>query len=243
MTLGEFITLLSYLTGAAVFVWAARRRRLATEGMAILAAVGFVSGILGAKLTQTLASGLPLVAMANPGGRALLGGLVFGWLGVEIAKRKMGIRRSTGDLFALALPAGEAIGRLGCHFNGCCYGIPWDGPGAIWQHGTLRFPSQLLSAVVAAGMFGFLLWLSSPSPSGSSWRGSWGERQQEGDLFRAYLLLFGLTRFGLEFVRWRESTVAGLSPMQWFCLDLIVIASIGLLRRKRNDLPQLRPGV
>ncbi|RYG27050.1 hypothetical protein EON82_00920 [bacterium] len=68
---------------------------------------------------------------------------------------------------------------------------------------------------------------------------------REGDLFKLYLLLFGLTRLGLEFVRWRESTVAGLSPMQWFCIGLIVIviASIGLLRRKRNDLPQLRPGV
>jgi phosphatidylglycerol:prolipoprotein diacylglycerol transferase len=261
MTLGELLTLLSYLTGAAVFVWAARRRRLATEGMTILAAIGFVSGILGAKLTQTLASGLPLVAMANPGGRALLGGLVFGWLGVEIAKGRMGIRRSTGDLFALALPAGEAIGRLGCHFNGCCYGVPWNGPGAVWQHGTSRFPSQLVSAAVAAAMFGVLLWLSSPSSffrgddasnqiasyrekneeGAGGWRHKAGLR--EGDLFRFYLLLFGITRFGLEFARWRESIVAGLSPMQWFCLDLIVIASIGLLRRKRDDLPQLRPGV
>jgi phosphatidylglycerol---prolipoprotein diacylglyceryl transferase len=232
MTLGEFLTLLSYLVGAAVFVRAARRRKLATEGMAILAAVGFVSGIVGAKLTQTIASGLPLTTVANPGGRALLGGLAFGWLGVEIAKRVMGIRRSTGDLFALALPAGEAVGRLGCHFNECCYGIPWDGPGAVWQHGVFRFPSQIASGFVAAGIFGALLWLSRS-----------GEGLREGDLFKTYLLLFGLTRFGLEFVRWRESTVYGLSPMQWFCLDLIVIASIGLLRRKGNDLPQLRPGV
>jgi phosphatidylglycerol:prolipoprotein diacylglycerol transferase len=231
MTLGELLTLLSYLVGAAVFVWAARRRKLATEGMAILAAVGFASGIVGAKLTQTLASGLPLATVANPGGRALLGGLVFGWLGVEVAKRAMGIRRSTGDLFALALPAGETIGRLGCHFNGCCYGIPWNGPGAVSQHGASRFPSQLLSALVAAGIFVFLLTASKR------------EKLREGDLFRLYLMLFGLTRFGLEFVRWRESTVAGLSPMQWFCLDLIVIASIGLLRRKKNDVPQLQPGV
>ena len=154
----------------------------------------------------------------------------------------MGIRRSTGDLFALALPAGEAVGRIGCHLNGCCYGEKCDAPWAVWQHGAWRYPAQLLSSATAAATFGFLLWLSkdSPSPSGSSWRGGWGERLREGDLFRVYLLLFGVTRFALEFVRWRESTMAGLSPMQWFCLDLVAIALVGLLRRKKDGLPQLQ---
>lgn len=93
MTSGEAVTGLSYLVGAGVFVWAARRRRLATEGMGILAAVGFASGIVGAKLVQTLASGLPLAQAAQPGGRALVGGLLFGWVGVEIAKRVMSTLR------------------------------------------------------------------------------------------------------------------------------------------------------
>lgn len=246
MTPGETVTGLSYLVGAGVFLWAARRRRLATEGMGILAGVGFIAGIVGAKLTQTLASGLPLASVGNPGGRALLGGLIFGWAGVEIAKRAMGVRRSTGDIFALALPAGEAVGRVGCFLNGCCYGTPWDGPWAVWQHGATRHPAQLYSAIVAALTFAFLYWVSgSPSSSGSSRRGGWGERLnlREGDLFRLYLLLFGVTRFGLEFVRWRESLVWGLSPMQWFCLDLIVVASIALIRRKKDEVPQLRPGV
>ena len=282
MTPGEAVTGLSYLVGAGVFLWAARRKRLATEGMAIVAGAGFVCGILGAKLTQTLASGLPLAAAANPGGRALLGGVVFGWLGVEVAKRRLGIRRSTGDLFALALPAGEAVGRVGCHLNGCCYGARCDAPFAVWQHGALRYPAQLMSAAVAAATFAFLLWLSgegSPKREERPEGGTVGEgvlassacsrerayavqppaprvppasflakgnplrRLREGDLFRAYLLLFGATRFGLESVRWRESTVLGLSPMQWFCLDLIALASFGLLRRRKDDLPELRPGV
>ncbi len=239
MTPGEVVTGLSYLAGAGVFLWAARRRRLATEGMAILAGVGFVSGIVGAKLSQTIASGFSLSTAANPGGRALLGGLAFGWLGVEVAKRVLGIRRSTGDLFALALPAGEAVGRIGCHLNGCCYGISCDAPYAVWSHGAFRFPSQLLSAAVAAATFAFLLWLSKTfSPLEGR-----GAMLREGDLFRVYLVLFGITRFGLEFVRWRESVVFGLSPMQWFCLDLIVIGGMALIRRKRRDLPQLRPGV
>jgi phosphatidylglycerol:prolipoprotein diacylglycerol transferase len=195
-----------------------------------------VAGILGAKLSQLLAEGWPVrvpwftVLEPQVGGRALLGGVIFGWIGVEIAKRRMGLRRSTGDLFALALPAGEAVGRIGCHLNGCCYGVPCDLPWAIYQHGAWRQPAQLVSSVVAALTFGFLLWLAP-------------KLHREGQLFQVYLLVFGVTRFGLEFVRWRESTIGGLSPMQWFCLDLIVFASVALSRRRRHEMQELRQGI
>ncbi|RYG42800.1 hypothetical protein EON79_18205 [bacterium] len=228
VTAGEIVTGFSYLVGAGVFFLAARRKRLATEGMAVLAGVGFVSGILGAKLVQAFAEGQPASVIA-PGGRALLGGLAFGWLGVVIAKRAMGIHRPTGDLFALALPAGEAVGRIGCHLNGCCYGIRCDLPGSVWQHGAERFPAQLLSSFTAASIFGFLLWLSP-------------RLQREGDLFRVYLLLFGVTRFGLELVRWHDSTMYGLTHMQWFCLELVVVATVGLVRKNQQGLSQFRPG-
>ena len=236
LSLGETITALAYLVGAAVFFWAARRRKLATEGIGILAVSGFVAGVAGAKITQLLALGWPVrvpwITVLEPqvGGRALLGGLVFGWIGVEVAKRKMGIRRSTGDLFALALPAGEAIGRIGCHFNECCYGEKTNLPWAIWQHGAWRHPAQLYSSAVAALTFVFLIWLAP-------------KLHREGQLFKVYLLIFGVTRFGLEFVRWRESVIFGLSPMQWFCIDLVALGSFGLLRRNRYEMPKLRSGV
>src|SRR5689334_7089187 len=117
MILGELFTTLGFLTGGLVFWLAARSRRLATEGIGRLVLAGLMCGAIGAKLTQLLASGWPVkigfFEGLNPqaGGRALLGGIAFGWLGVEIAKRRLGIKRSTGDLFALALPAGEAVGR------------------------------------------------------------------------------------------------------------------------------------
>ncbi len=148
MTLGLAFTALGYLTGALVFFWAAREKGVATDGMGRLAAIGFFGGILGAKLTQLLFEGwpwrVPAATILDPsvGGRALLGGLVVGWLCVEVAKRRMGIQRSTGDLFALALPAGEAVGRIGCYFNGCCYGSECELPWAVWQHDAFRHPAQ-----------------------------------------------------------------------------------------------------
>jgi phosphatidylglycerol:prolipoprotein diacylglycerol transferase len=111
VTVGEIVTGLGYGVGLLVLVLEALRRRLATEGMAWIALSGLTGGVIGAKLAELVFHGWPIrvsfVTLFDPTtrGKALLGGLLFGWIAVEIAKRRLGIRRSTGDLFALALPA------------------------------------------------------------------------------------------------------------------------------------------
>jgi phosphatidylglycerol:prolipoprotein diacylglycerol transferase len=193
--------------------------------MAMVALAGFIGGVLGAKITQIvfqgLPTGVPWTALLDPrvGGKALLGGVVFGWMGVVLAKRYLGIKRGTGDLFALALPAGEAVGRIGCFFNGCCYGTVCDLPWAVEQHGALRHPAQLYTALISLGIFLLLLKYRAKLP-------------REGDLFKLYLLLFGSSRFLLEFLRQNDTFWFGLTPMQWFCLELMVVAGITLRRRK-----------
>jgi len=225
MTLGFFITSLSYLVGAVVFYLAARRRRVATEGMGYIALAGFCGGVLGAKLTEwvlvhgTTFSAQP-GAILDPrtGGRTLIGGVIAGWICVELAKRRLGIRRSTGDLFALALPAGETVGRIGCFFNGCCFGIPCDPHTVTWavhQHGAYRHPAQLYASLFALVVFGVLLALRD-------------RMRREGDLFRLYLVLFGFGRFGLEFLRVRTPSVGGLSVAQWVCLEIAALSAIAL---------------
>jgi phosphatidylglycerol:prolipoprotein diacylglycerol transferase len=226
MTLGEVFTALGYVVGAGVLFWAAKERKLATEGIGWIVLSGFFAGIIGAKLAELLFSGwpvrIPLVFALDPrlGGRALLGGVIFGWIGVEIAKCRLGVRRSTGDLFAIALPAGEAIGRIGCFFNGCCFGTECDLPWAVNQHGAWRHPTQIYSAVTAAAIFLVLVVLRARFP-------------REGDLFRAYLVLFGVTRFALEFLRAHDTVWAGLTPMQWFCAELAIYGSFTLARGRR----------
>ncbi|MFI5387742.1 MAG: prolipoprotein diacylglyceryl transferase [Fimbriimonadales bacterium] len=127
-------------------------------------------------------------------------------------------------MVALALPAGEAVGRIGCFFNGCCYGTVCSTPWAVYQHGAWRHPVQIYSAVTAALIFGSLLgvrkWLT-----------------REGDLFMLYLVAFGATRFGLEFLRQNDTFWLGLTPMQWLCLELIVYGTLTLMSRKRQPAP------
>jgi phosphatidylglycerol:prolipoprotein diacylglycerol transferase len=227
MILGELFTALGYVVGALVFWWAAKERKLATDGIGRLALIGVIAGILGAKLSELIFMGWPIqvppLLALDPrvGGRALFGGMAFGWLGVEIAKRRMGIKRSTGDLFALALPAGEAIGRIGCFFNGCCYGKECDLPWSIYQHDAWRHPTQIYSAVSAATIFVVLLVFRK-------------KMAYEGQLFFIYLLLFGATRFVIEQFRWQSHLVWGLSSMQWFCMDLIFFSIFRLVKGQRR---------
>lgn len=221
MSLGELLTASAYAVGALVFYLAARERGMATQGMGRLAAIGLIFGILGAKVTQVVAGGGGLEALWSPslGGRALLGGLVFGWLAVEAAKWRMGIRSSTGPMFALALPAGEAVGRIGCHFNGCCHGVPSDVPWAVVQHGAARHPAQLYAAALSLLLFLALFAVR--------------KRFDGKTLFRLFLLGWGLERFAVEFVREGSRTVAGLTMMQLFAAEIVALAAVGLILAAR----------
>ncbi|PQV64514.1 phosphatidylglycerol:prolipoprotein diacylglycerol transferase [Abditibacterium utsteinense] len=228
MTSGEFFTFLGYLTGALVLYFEARRRHLATVGLRIVALCGVVGGVLGARLSQWILESSNILA-AHPlafldprnGGKSLVGGLIFGYLSVAITKRCLGIRRSTGDLWALALPAGEAVGRIGCVLNGCCYGTPFSGAWAIFQHGAWRHPTQIYSALAAALIFAILLKLRDKLP-------------REGDLFRLYLALYGVSRFGIEGFRERHFVFGALSMVQLICLETAIFAMIALWLSSRN---------
>ena len=230
--LGEIFTGLGYLTGAFVFFLAARRRGLATEGVVYVAVAGLCGGVLGSRLAEwTLEQWA--VALRDPGafldpytgGRAILGGIVGGWIAVEMAKRRFGIRRSLGDLFALAVPAGEAVGRIGCFVNSDCYGTISAVPWAVYQHGAWRHPAQLYSSAGAAATFVLMARL-------------WGRLPREGDLFRLSLILAGTSRFFVEFFRERTLGPGGLSLAHWGALGVILLGVVGLAasgRRLRQD--------
>jgi phosphatidylglycerol:prolipoprotein diacylglycerol transferase len=81
------------------------------------------------------------------GGKTIVGALVFGLIAVELMKRYIGVRQSTGDLYAIPLALGIAIGRIGCFLTGLSdntYGTPTKLPWAInFGDGIPRHPTQL----------------------------------------------------------------------------------------------------
>jgi phosphatidylglycerol:prolipoprotein diacylglycerol transferase len=85
------------------------------------------------------------------GGKTIVGALIFGLISVELMKRYIGVRQSTGDLYAIPLALGIAIGRIGCFLTGLSdntYGIPTTLPWAInFGDGIPRHPTQLYEII------------------------------------------------------------------------------------------------
>lgn len=125
--------------------------------------------------------------------KTVVGGILGGWAGVELAKARLGIRRSTGDAFVLPLLVAMAVGRLGCFFSGVTdrtHGtvstLPWamdlgDGlprhPLALYELGVLVVLGTVLQGLrVTAGqrwrlfVLGYMAWrlvsapLAPPAP-------------------------------------------------------------------------------
>jgi len=217
---------LAYASGIAAFAVMARRRGIATNGVAFLAGAGLLGGAAGAQITQLLCGGVP--------GRSLLGGVACGYLAVVYAKRRLGIRRPTGDLFAVALALGEAIGRFGCFFAGCCYGKATTLPWAVYEHGALRHPTQLYSAAGAALTLCLLVVLER--------RGT----LPENGLFYVQGTLMCAFRFAVDFARDVPVTAFGLTTAQ--CAALLGCAFFAwrfarLMSRTRAAAPAGVAGV
>jgi len=82
-------------------------------------AAAFVGGVAGSKILYLLEDpALTLQHIHDPayliGGKTIVGGLLGGLFAVEAMKHAIGFQESTGDLIALPLTVGLAIGRVGC---------------------------------------------------------------------------------------------------------------------------------
>jgi phosphatidylglycerol:prolipoprotein diacylglycerol transferase len=175
------IYVFAYAAAALVFWQVARRRGMASDETACVMAAGLIGGLVGANLVQLLVTGVP--------GKSIEGGIAGGWLAVLWMKRRLGITRPTGDLFALAIPAGETIGRIACFVGGCCFGKTATLAWAVHDHGAWRHPAQLYLSLAAGISFVVLLAI---------------ERRRvlpENGLFYLGGLLFCIDRFTVEFFR------------------------------------------
>jgi prolipoprotein diacylglyceryltransferase len=81
-----------------------------------------LGGIVGAKLGMFMFEPtlrIERMLSLNFTEKTVMVGLIGGYIGVDLAKRRMGITESTGDAFAVAVPLAQAVGRVGGLLNGC----------------------------------------------------------------------------------------------------------------------------
>ena len=145
------------------------------------------------------------------GGKTIVGGLVGGLIAVESIKRLRGIRIATGDLLALPLALGIAIGRIGCFLSGLedqSYGVsthlPW---GVDFGDGVTRHPTQLYEVIFLAGLAAVLLLRTEGMTT-------------IGDRFKLFLLGYLGFRFVVDSIK-PAVRVGGLSAIQWACLAVV----------------------
>jgi len=159
-------------------------------------------------------------------GKTIVGALAGGLLAVELVKRYVGLRESTGDLYAVPLATGIATGRLGCFFTGLSdntCGTPSKLPWAVdFGDGIPRHPTQLYEIL-------FLLFLIPPlfyvlkriSPGCAVEDSIQNPRFLPGDAFRLFMVSYVTFRLLCDFIKPYPRLFLGLGGIQWGCVLLL----------------------
>lgn len=225
----SIFSVLAYSAAGVIFYLETKRKKIGSEQLIYIVFAALLGALIGSRLGSALFvyrefySRNPL-ALLSPevGGKTIVGGLIGGYLGVIIAKKILKVNRSTGDLFAPGLALGIAIGRIGCFFNGCCFGLATNLPWAVRFQGELRHPTQIYES-----MFDFLLFFY-------LWRIR-KKVKREGDLFKIFLLMYSFFRFWIEFLRAdKVNGMFNLSLAQLISISVFILVSAYFIKRRRE---------
>lgn len=182
-----------------------------------------VWGILGGRIFHILVHFsyyqhhlLDIIKIRN-GGLAVQGAIISSFVFLTVYSKIKKIEfLKTIDLFALVVPIGQAIGRIGCFLNGCCYGKPTDSLTGI-QLPLLEqkvHPTQLYYAFCYLLLFFILL-------------KAYKKKSQNGEILGLYLLSFGIMRYLIDFLRGdMVITSFGLTSTQLFGILFFFLGGI-----------------
>jgi phosphatidylglycerol---prolipoprotein diacylglyceryl transferase len=212
---------------AALVAWRfGRRSGLEPRTWAMLLAVTAVGGVIGSRVLH-----FDLV-IAGFGDRTFLGGLVGGALTFMAASRLLALDGRGGDALAVAVPLGHAVGRVGCHLVGCCFGrpttLPWGihhTPGTGAHHADLAtvsvHPVQLYEVGVQLAL------------AALAWRYA-SRFRRRGSALLAVAGTYAATRVVLEGYRFDAWSQPGMTSTQWLA-SLLAGAAFGwLIWRERS---------
>ena len=220
-----FMAMLGFLTGW-LFIHLNRKHADLTEDQASnLLMIAMVTGILGARIfyvvqfwdEQFAPAPWWMVFRIDRGGLVFYGGFLLAMASVigYCRWRKLDVFLVL-DVFAPAMSAAHACGRIGCFLNGCCYGKVTTSvfgvgypPESGIAPGERVHPIQLYEAaenILFCGLYFYLV-----------------RKGRRGTAMAAYMLVYGICRFFNEFFRGDNPLYWKFTIAQWICLGLIPV--------------------
>ena len=172
-----------------------------------------VGALLGSRIVAILENPIftfdVTVLMKLLNSKTIMGGLFGGLLGVEIAKKIIGEKQSSGDLFVFPIIVGIFIGRIGCFLSGInefTYGKETHFfLGMNLGDDLKRHPIALYELVFLILLFLIL----------------WKIKQKDlknGLLFQYFMISYFGFRFFIEFLKPNVFFILGLSSIQILCV-------------------------
>jgi phosphatidylglycerol---prolipoprotein diacylglyceryl transferase len=169
------------------------------------------------------------------GGLVFYGGLILGVVTafLYLKKNQMPLWK-TADLLAPSILIGQCVGRWGCFFAGCCYGIKTDvfwaitftNPLALAPTGISLHPTQIYLSFNAAFIFITLIWLSK-------------RKKFDGQIIWSYGILYSVGRFLIEYFRGDDRGFAVeqfLSTSQFVGVLIFILSALMLFKLFRINL-------
>lgn len=221
---------LAYFLGFRIYLWTRRKSDdVPAKNMFWVIVGAAIGAALGSKILFWFEN--PSLLLSIPGnwtqlmeGKTIVGGLLGGLIGVELAKKMVGITRSTGDDFAFPLFIAIAIGRIGCFLTGLgdhTHGVPTDWiTGFDYGDGILRHPTQLYE-------IGFLLSFVLILYIVKKTKLSRGTPLPDGALYQWTMLGYLAFRFGVDFIKPTPHPYLGMNNIQIACIFGIIYFIFG----------------
>ena len=188
-----------------------------------------LGGFLGSRIIAILENPLinfdssVLITLLNS--KTIMGGLFGGLLGVELAKKIINEKQSSGDLFVFPIILGIFIGRIGCFLSGInefTYGkVTTFFMGMNLGDGLKRHPIALYELLFLVVLFLFLWKLKRTNLI-------------QGMLFQYFMICYFTFRFFIEFLKPNLFFTLGLSSIQILCVICLLYYSKTIVNLFKN---------
>jgi phosphatidylglycerol:prolipoprotein diacylglycerol transferase len=253
---------LGFISGELVMAAECRRRGITTDLASACVVWGAICGLAGARLLDVINNwpqyaAHPATIIFSGAGFVFYGGLIGGIAATWVVARLYGIPFLTvADMAAPALVLGQAFGRMGCQVSGdgdwgLPSTLPWAmsypraivgwGPDTVLKldaHGQLVsgyfpgvrvHPTPIYEVILYVAIFFVLLAMRKKVSSA-------------GQILYSYLILAGLERFIVEFIRINPRIAFGLTEAQLISLVMIALGTAGWIwstaHRTAPDTPE-----